>query len=199
VHRVIGSGIHTGRCTPQAGPDFRRHRNGPRFLLPAFATVSFVFHHLRPMVPNDCWDGGMIDATDILAARILVVDDDPDAANTLAQVLALNGYNAVSTTIEPRAVRDLHRAHDYDLILLDLHMPSMDGFAVMEGLREFERDGYLPVLALTGESGHRMRALKLGAKDFLRKPVEMEELLLRVRNMIEVRLLYKERAPVDYA
>jgi DNA-binding response OmpR family regulator len=137
----------------------------------------------------------MIDATDILAARILVVDDDRDAATTLAQVLTLHGYSAVATVTDPRAVRALHRANDYDLILLDLHMPSMDGFEVMEGLREFERDGYLPVLAITGEPGHRMRALKLGAKDFLRKPVDLEELLLRVRNMIEVRLLYKERAP----
>src|SRR6476619_4996471 len=110
----------------------------------------------------------MIDATDILAARILVVDDDPDALGTLAQVLTLHGYSAVATTTDPGAVHDLHRANDYDLVLLDLHMPDMDGFAVMEGLREFERDGYLPVLALTGESGHRMRALKLGAKDFLR-------------------------------
>jgi CheY-like chemotaxis protein len=137
----------------------------------------------------------MIDATDILSARILVVDDDPDAANMLSQVLTLNGYSGVATTIEPRVVRDLHRANEYDLILLDLHMPSMDGFAVMEGLREFERDGYLPVLAITGEPGHRMRALKLGARDFLRKPVDVDELLLRVRNMIEVRLLYKERMP----
>jgi DNA-binding response OmpR family regulator len=141
----------------------------------------------------------MIDATDILAARILVVDDDPDAASTLAQVLILHGYGAVSTTTDPGAVRGLHRAHDYDLILLDLHMPSLDGFAVMEGLREFERDGYLPVLAITGEDGQRMRALKLGARDFLRKPVDPEELLLRVRNMVEVRLLYKERAPVEHA
>jgi DNA-binding response OmpR family regulator len=137
----------------------------------------------------------MIDATDILSARILVVDDDPDAANMLSQVLTLNGYSGVATTIEPRVVRDLHRANEYDLILLDLHMPSMDGFAVMEGLREFERDGYLPILAITGEPGHRMRALKLGARDFLRKPVDVDELLLRVRNMIEVRLLYKERMP----
>ena len=134
----------------------------------------------------------MIDATDILAARILVVDDDPDAASTLAQVLTLHGYSGVATTTDPRAVHGLHRANDYDLILLDLQMPNMDGFAVMEGLREFERDGYLPVLAITGEPGHRMPALKLGAKDFLRKPVDPEELLLRVRNMIEVRLLYKE-------
>jgi len=138
----------------------------------------------------------MIDATDILAARILVVDDDPDAASTLAQVLTLHGYSAVATTTDPGAVHGLHRANDYDLILLDLQMPNMDGFAVMEALREFERDGYLPVLAITGEAGHRMPALKLGARDFLRKPVDPEELLLRVRNMVEVRLLYKERAPV---
>ena len=141
----------------------------------------------------------MIDATDILAARILVVDDDPDALGTLAQVLTLHGYSAVATTTDPGAVHDLHRANDYDLVLLDLHMPDMDGFAVMEGLREFERDGYLPVLAITGEDGQRMRALKLGARDFLRKPVDPEELLLRVRNLIEVRLLYTERAPLALA
>ncbi len=137
----------------------------------------------------------MINATDILAAHILVVDDDVDTASMLAQALLLNGYSAVSTTSDPRAVRDLHRMNDYDLILLDVQMPGMDGFAVMEGLKEFERDGYLPVLALTGEDGHRNRALKLGARDFLRKPVEVDELLLRVRNMVEVRLLYKERKP----
>jgi len=141
----------------------------------------------------------MIDATDILAARILVVDDDPDAAGTLAQILTLHGYSSVATTTDPAAVHGLHRANDYDLILLDLHMPNIDGFAVMEGLREFERDGYLPVLAITGESGHRMRALKLGAKDFLRKPIDPEELLLRVRNMVEVRLLYKELLGKDRA
>jgi DNA-binding response OmpR family regulator len=135
----------------------------------------------------------MIDATDILAARILVVDDDADAAGTLTQVLALHGYGAVASTSDPRSVRELHRANDYDLILLDVHMPSMDGFEVMEHLKEFERDGYLPVLAITGEAGHRMRALKHGARDFLRKPVDVDELLLRVRNMVEVRLLYKER------
>lgn len=137
----------------------------------------------------------MIDATDILAARILVVDDDVDSASMLSQALVLNGYSAVTTTSDPHAVHDLHRINDYDLILLDVQMPGMDGFVVMEGLKEFERDGYLPVLALTGEPGHRNRALKLGARDFLCKPVEIDELLLRVRNMVEVRLLYKEREP----
>lgn len=141
----------------------------------------------------------MINATDILAARILVVDDDADTASMLEQALLLNGYSAVSMTTDPHAVRDLHRKNDYDLILLDLQMPGMDGFAVMEGLKEFERDGYLPVVALTGEAGHRNQALKLGARDFIPKPVEVDELLLRVRNMVEVRLLYKERKPAPLA
>jgi DNA-binding response OmpR family regulator len=138
----------------------------------------------------------MIDATDILAARILVVDDDADDARLLAQALTTNGYTTVSATSDPASVCEMHRRNDYDLILLDVHMPTMDGFEVMEGLKEFERDGYLPVLALTGEPGHRIRALKLGARDFLRKPVDVDELLLRVRNLVEVRLLYKERARV---
>ena len=136
----------------------------------------------------------MIDATAILSARILVVDDEPDAARTLVEALTVHGYGAVTGTTDPHAVRGLHRANDYDLILLDMHMPGMDGFQVMEGLKDYERDGYLPVLALTGEDGHRIRALKCGAKDFLRKPVDVDELLLRVRNMVEVRLLYKDRS-----
>ena len=136
----------------------------------------------------------MISAADILAARILVVDDDTDAVRTLEQALTGAGYSAVSTTTDPHAVCELHRSNDYDLILLDVQMPGMDGFQVMEGLKEFEREGYLPVLALTAEPGHRTRALRYGARDFLRKPFDVEELLLRVRNMVEVRLLYKESA-----
>lgn len=139
----------------------------------------------------------MIDATDILGARILVVDDDPDSAQLLAQTLALQGYSAVTVACDPRIVPELHRRQGFDLILLDMHMPAMDGLEVMEGLKESERDGYLPVLALTAEPGHRMQALQRGARDFLRKPVDPDELLLRVRNQVEVRLLYKERALVS--
>ena len=134
----------------------------------------------------------MISTADILKAKILVVDDDPDTADVLRMSLETWGYADVTTTSEPREVRDLHSEHNYDLILLDLLMPGMDGFEVMEGLKEFEREGYLPVLAITGEPGHKLRALKLGAKDFLRKPVDNDELLVRVRNMVEVRLLYKD-------
>jgi DNA-binding response OmpR family regulator len=136
----------------------------------------------------------VIDATSILAARILVVDDDVDAASALARLLTAHGYHAVAQTSLPQDVVDLHRNEDFDLILLDVEMPGMDGFQVMEALKEFERDGYLPVLAITGSPGHRMEALKRGARDFVRKPYDAEELLLRVRNMVEVRLLYKELA-----
>ncbi len=139
----------------------------------------------------------MISTADILKSNILIVDDSQDAVRILALLLRDAGYAHVSTTTDPRAVRGLHRQHDYDLILLDLQMPDMDGFAVMEGLKEFERDGYLPVLAITGEPGHRVTALKAGAKDFLSKPVDVDELLVRVHNMIEVRLLYKERATLQ--
>jgi len=136
----------------------------------------------------------MISAADILAARLLVVDDDIDALRTLQQMLTAAGYADVATMHDPRAVANLHRERDFDAILLDVQMPHMDGFEVMESLKPFERGGYLPVLALTAEPGHRTQALRYGAKDFLRKPFDPEELLLRVRNLLEVRLLYKECA-----
>jgi len=136
----------------------------------------------------------MIDATAILSSRILVVDDDADSVAALAHLLTSHGYQDVRQTSQPQDVVGLHRDQDFDLILLDVEMPGMDGFQVMEGLKELERDSYLPVLAITGSPGHRMEALKRGARDFVRKPFDAEELLLRVRNMIEVRLLYKELA-----
>jgi DNA-binding response OmpR family regulator len=135
----------------------------------------------------------MISASDILAARILVVDDDHDALRSLEEVLTSAGFSSVTSTSDPRAVIALHRERDFDAILLDVLMPGMDGFEVMEALKPHEREGYLPVLALTAEPGHRTRALRYGAKDFLRKPFDVEELLLRVRNLVEVRLLYKDR------
>jgi len=85
----------------------------------------------------------------------------------------------------------LHREHHYDLILLDLQMPGMDGFQVMEGLKEIEVDGYLPVLAVTAQPAHKLRALRGGAKDFVSKPFDLTEVLMRVHNMLEVRLLHE--------
>ena len=100
------------------------------------------------------------------------------------------GYVSVASTVDPRAVCELHRRSRYDLILLDLQMPGMDGFQVMEGLKEIEQDGYLPVLVITAQPDHKLRALKAGAKDFVSKPFELAEVLARVQNMLEVRQLH---------
>jgi diguanylate cyclase (GGDEF)-like protein len=102
------------------------------------------------------------------------------------------GYTDVSHTISGRQVRGLHLARRYDLILLDLQMPEMSGFHVMKELSAIELDGYLPVLALTAEPAYKVHALKAGAKDFVTKPFDLEEVLTRVYNMLEVRLLHKE-------
>jgi PAS domain S-box-containing protein len=78
------------------------------------------------------------------------------------------------------------------LILLDLQMPAMDGFQVMEGLKTNDVDAYLPVLVITAQPGHKLRALQCGAKDFVSKPFDLVEVKTRIHNMLEVRLLYKK-------
>jgi diguanylate cyclase (GGDEF)-like protein len=102
------------------------------------------------------------------------------------------GYTYITSTTDPYAVGELHRTNHYDLILLDLLMPGMDGFQVMEGLKKFETGGYLPVLVLTAQPDHKLRALAAGAKDFITKPFDLLEVKARIRNMLEVRLLYKQ-------
>jgi CheY-like chemotaxis protein len=102
------------------------------------------------------------------------------------------GYTCVASTDESRPeVCALHRKNRYDLILLDLQMPGMDGFQVMEGLKTNADDGYLPVLVLTAQPGHKLRALQAGARDFISKPFDLTEVKTRIHNMLEVRLLYK--------
>ena len=101
------------------------------------------------------------------------------------------GYASVASTMDPDEVCELHRKNRYDLILLDLQMPGMDGFQVMEGLKEIETDGYLPVLVVTAQPAHKLRALQGGAKDFISKPFDLAEVLMRVHNMLEVRLLHE--------
>jgi len=133
----------------------------------------------------------MVSDTDILNAGILIVDDQEANVQLLEQMLTKAGYTRVTSTMDPHAVCDLHRANHYDLILLDLRMPGMDGFQVMECLKEVETDGYLPVLAVTAQPAHKLRALQSGAKDFVSKPFELAEVLVRVHNMLEVRLLHE--------
>ena len=134
----------------------------------------------------------MPEASDILKAKILIVDDLPANVLLLEGMLGNAGYGTVTSTRDPRAVCALHEQHRYDLILLDLHMPEMDGFEVMEGLKVIEQDGYLPVLVITAQPDHKLRALRAGARDFISKPFDVAEVLTRVHNMIEVRLLHVE-------
>ena len=133
-----------------------------------------------------------LDAAAILQARILVVDDQPANVQLLERMLGGAGYLSVTSTRDPHAVCALHEQHRYALILLDLRMPGMDGFEVMEGLKRIETDGYLPVLVITAEPGHKLRALRAGARDFVSKPFDAAEVLTRAHNLIEVRLLHTE-------
>ena len=134
----------------------------------------------------------MLEAAEILNASILIVDDQEANVILLEKMLGNAGYQRVTSTMNPRAVCALHAAHRYDLILLDLQMPEMDGFEVIEGLKEIETDSYLPVLVITAQPGHKLRALQAGAKDFVSKPFDMLEVQTRIHNMLEVRLLYRK-------
>jgi PAS domain S-box-containing protein len=134
----------------------------------------------------------MVKTDDILNASILIVDDQEANVQLLEQMLRDAGYARIASTNDPYAVGELHRTRRYDLILLDLLMPGMDGFQVMEDLKKFEAEGYLPVLVLTAQPDHRLRALAAGAKDFVAKPFDLVEVKTRIRNMLEVRLLYKQ-------
>jgi PAS domain S-box-containing protein len=133
-----------------------------------------------------------LNEADIFAAAILIVDDQESNVMLLTQMLSDAGYSRVESTMNPREVFALHRKNQYDLILLDLQMPGMDGFQVMEGLKTNDADDYLPVLVITAQPGHKLRALQAGAKDFISKPFDLVEARTRIHNMLEVRLLYKQ-------
>jgi len=128
------------------------------------------------------------------SANILIVDDQEPNVRLLQKILSGAGYTNIIATTNPVEVENLHREHDFDLVLLDIRMPKMDGFQVMEKLKEIEGDNYVPVLVLTAQNDEttKLAALKAGAKDFLVKPFSQNEVLLRISNMLEVRLLHKQ-------
>ncbi len=131
---------------------------------------------------------------DILNARILIVDDADANLRLLEELLAREGFTQVISTADSTRAMDLFAAFDPDLILLDLMMPELDGYAILEQLsRRIPRNEYLPVLVLTADStiSARRKALSLGAKDFLTKPFDAIEAMLRVWNLLETRLLYR--------
>jgi diguanylate cyclase (GGDEF)-like protein len=126
----------------------------------------------------------------LYAARILLVDDQQVNITLLAMILATAGYRDVASTTDAREVAELHRCHNYDLIVLDLHMPHMSGFEVLEQLKAMDPETYPPVLVVTAAPEHMLQALSAGARDFVCKPYEPPEMLTRIRNILEVRLLF---------
>ena len=133
----------------------------------------------------------MISQADIYGAKILVVDDQEVNLRLLEHLLASGGYTAITSTLDARAVAGLHQRHQFDLIILDLVMPAMSGYAVMDALRPLELEGYLPVLVIAADPDAKLAALEAGARDFISKPFDALEVLTRIRNMLEVRLLHR--------
>ncbi len=128
-------------------------------------------------------------------ARVLVVDDEPQNVRYLLDVLSWAGYENVEGLTDPHEVMPRFKEWNPDLVILDLLMPEMDGFAVMEGIRrEVPSDTYLPILVLTSDISReaRRRALGSGARDFLTKPMSPTEVRFRVANLLETRFLFLE-------
>lgn len=130
---------------------------------------------------------------DLLTARILIIDDETANVRVLVKLLTRQGCSRISTTTDPREALALYSRERPDLILLDVRMPYFDGFQVLAALRELDPNDLPPVLVLTAyaDMETRLRALDSGARDFLTKPFDCLEVLSRIRNMLEMRMLQK--------
>ncbi|MCF5619983.1 response regulator [Pseudomonas syringae] len=126
--------------------------------------------------------------------RILIIDDQRPNLDLMEQLLAREGLTNVLSSTEPLRTLDLFNSFEPDLVVLDLHMPEFDGFAVLEQLnRRIPANDYLPIMVLTADATRdtRLRALALGARDFISKPLDALETMLRIWNLLETRGLYK--------
>jgi putative two-component system response regulator len=136
----------------------------------------------------------MMKETKFKAARILIIDDEKRNAEVLERLLKSVGFDNVQHLSDGREACDVYQSFLPDLILLDLKMPKCDGFEVMARLKDLTRGDYLPILILTAQRDQetRLRALEYGARDFLNKPFDFSEGLIRIRNVLEVRLLQNQ-------
>ena len=132
--------------------------------------------------------------TDIKDARILAVDDEPTNLLLLEKILRMAKYHNITCVSSGEQALHLYREAPFDAVLLDLNMPGMNGFDVMAELQRIEGKSYAPILVLTAQSDSptKLQALKSGAKDFLGKPFDRSEVLTRIHNIIEVRLLHNQ-------
>ena len=136
----------------------------------------------------------MISDQQILDARILIVDDEETSILLLTSILEKAGYKNITSTSDSREASRLYRYYKPDLLILDINMPGVDGFEVLQDLNEMVSDDYLPILIISSDTSRetRLKALDSGAKDFIIKPIEEVEALMRIRNLVEVRLLHNE-------
>lgn len=134
----------------------------------------------------------MLEEKKIKEAKILIVDDQPANVTLIEKMLDIDGYINVISTTDPTQVESMYMEQNSDLVLLDLNMPVMDGYQVLSKIREVDPD-YPPIIVLTAQSDResRIKALDLGARDFLAKPFDRVELMTRIRNMLEVRIMTK--------
>lgn len=133
-----------------------------------------------------------MDLVDVHGASILIVDDQKDNSELLKKMLIQEGFKHIETVTDPEKVFDLHREHNFDLILLDIELSEMNGFQLLERLRTNIEDPYLSLIVVTTHPEHKLRALQAGAKDFISKPFDLVEVVTRMRNILEVRMLYKQ-------
>jgi len=136
----------------------------------------------------------MISEREIINGRILIVDDKQENILLLEDILDKAGYRSVFSTSDPRDVIDLFVSFQPDLLLLDINMPHLSGFEVMEQIKAVFESDYLPVLVLTAyhDRETRLHALRQGARDFVSKPFDNEEVLCRIRNLLEVNLAHRQ-------
>lgn len=130
----------------------------------------------------------------IETAKILIIDDNPSNVLLLEKMLKIFGFINVKSSTDSRVALDLYNSYKPDLILLDLKMPYLDGFEILEKLNEIKENDYLPVIIISAQDDkeNRLKALKLGAKDFIGKPFDNAEIMMRIKNMLEIRLLQKQ-------
>jgi putative two-component system response regulator len=147
-------------------------------------------HHLKKTETNPY---ALIETRDreLLDAKILIVDDEIKNVELIKQVMEMGGYENIRFTCDPREVCVIYKSFWPDLVLLDLNMPYMNGFQVMEELKKVEQRDYVPVLVMTAQTDResRLKALQAGGKDFLLKPFDFVEVMHRIDNMLEVRLM----------
>ncbi len=136
----------------------------------------------------------MFSNDELLSAKILIVDDQLPNVMLLDHTLKEKKYKNIRSTTDPRQAIPIYEEFRPDLILLDLAMPHMTGFEIMEKIHEIEDDSYAPVLVLTAQHDNktRLKALNSGARDFITKPFDLIEVLMRINNMLEIRLLHNK-------